>query len=673
MDERAELEALRAEFSPDERAELEALRAEFGGETENPMTEIPLIGGMFGNTSEQGKQQYLDAVKRGDTSAFIGIDRGMQDLGEGIQQLGLEAAEGTNLVPEGAALDYTREKQAERDQFQEQYGEIPTVKGQRALGANAPLFAIPGANATTIPGKMAAGALIGGGVAGSQFVEEGDSRAANAATGAAIGAAVPAVLAGAGKVAGKVKNAASGIFKDPAAKAVVEAGAKHDVPVFAPDVMGKGTRNAAQLAEEVPIIGMYGPRIKQAEKAKIAVNRVVQGYQDKLSNTNYRGIKIIKDAAAKGNKTAINILNEMQNAADDWNAILAVSPKSKAFINAQIGGRKFTRVDALADDLGNVIPNKTLTKIDELIAKEAQAVTPDEQLIRYLSNVKEGLSTRQYKFSNIRDFRSELGGTISDIRKGQNALIGNKSSASLQQVKNAIDQDLDDFIAISGRKEIKTSWEQANKYWRNKVVPLKDRALGNAITNKPADEIFDVFVKKGKAGRAGKFYEFLDPKGRAAVRAGLHDRALEAATNKADGTISPAKYAQYMENQQSASGVFFKGAEKAEHDGFTNLMRHVQRAGQVAENPPTGNRLARMAVAGGAAVLTKIEPTSAAVGGTTIYGLRLLWTTPKGRNFLLASSKLQPGSKQMQSLLNRMNQYVASVPAAESARPDDSR
>lgn len=65
----------------------------------------------------------------------------------------------------------------------------------------------------------------------------------------------------------------------------------------------------------------------------------------------------------------------------------------------------------------------------------------------------------------------------------------------------------------------------------------------------------------------------------------------------------PAKFALEFERMNAPYSKVFNGADKAQMDGFVKLMRHVERAGQYMENPPTGNRAVGVLM-GGAAVVT---------------------------------------------------------------------
>jgi hypothetical protein len=157
----------------------------------------------------------------------------------------------------------------------------------------------------------------------------------------------------------------------------------------------------------------------------------------------------------------------------------------------------------------------------------------------------------------------------------------------------------------------------------------------------------------------------LDRKGRQAVKYGLLKEAREAATGP-KGDFSPARFSKYLEDHEEAVGTFFKGDERRDIDGFKNLMRHIERAGQYAENPPTGNRLVPFLL-GGATVL---EPSAAATVAGTGLAVRGSFQTEAGRSFLMAAAGMKPGSPEMARLIETMTRYAGAASVAAQSNDD---
>lgn len=214
----------------------------------------------------------------------------------------------------------------------------------------------------------------------------------------------------------------------------------------------------------------------------------------------------------------------------------------------------------------------------------------------------------------------------------------------------------------------------ADEYYKSSRVPFKDRGIANATTTDETDRIYDKFIQAGKGDRAQKFYDQLDDKGRAAVRYGMVAKAVDGAIDPSSGVFSPKKFVTALDKTGDARDVFFKGRDKWEMDGFQNLMAHVTRAGQYAENPPTGQRVIPFLMLGGmggsAAGLAHAAgvPTGVLPVGI-VAAARLMFTTARGRDFLLAASSLRPGTRAMDALVNRINAQLPGAAARAITSP----
>jgi hypothetical protein len=135
--------------------------------------------------------------------------RGFKDFQEGVKQLYL-----SGFGQPGEEQQYTQQAQAGREQFANENPNLsPKAQAARGIAGSAPYLALPGgvaANATTLIPRLVGGAVTGGAIGASEFVPEGESRAANVAKGAVIGAAFPAIEGGyqAGKAIFRGENPA---------------------------------------------------------------------------------------------------------------------------------------------------------------------------------------------------------------------------------------------------------------------------------------------------------------------------------------------------------------------------------------------------------------------------------------------------------------------------------
>lgn len=273
-------------------------------------------------------------------------------------------------------------------------------------------------------------------------------------------------------------------------------------------------------------------------------------------------------------------------------------------------------------------------------------------------------------FTVLQKFRSQM---RNEAEKA--ARSGDFDMARLmREVKTAAEKDMGDFAQAGGynpnssaRAGLARMWRKADDFYRTEVVPLKDRSLMNALKTATPDEIFGKFIQKGKYDRAANFYKALDPRGQAAVRYGLVSQAAEAAFNEVRGFSSPGSFVRKLQNMDPGVQSFFRGGAKQELDGFTKLMQHVERHGQFAENPPTGNRLIPMLFAGDIVKAATMGGAKTVAVGTSIAPtLRFLFTTKAGRNFLLAANRVEVGTPAMTRILDGVTRSLR-APAAIAA------
>lgn len=588
---------------------------------------------------------------------MVGFNTGVENLAHGLLQPVLESGALGDGIKQGSK-DFAAQRQQDYAEAAKQYPKtagISNVLG--GIGATIPTFAIPGLGKSALTRLATQGALQGGLVGGAQYTNEGDSRLGNAALGAGLGGALGAGFGLAGQGATKLYNTFKGITDDPAADAVIAAGKQWKVPVFASDASQNiALKRAAEGFEEVPLLGMRGDRAGQMYAAKDAAEKLTDDAAGMLANTKFESLAQVKQVA-KGKTpraaAAQRLLEEVNTAGDDWQQILKTSGNLKLFRNKLIADEKYNKVSQVADKFGDVARPNTTKALDNALADVQDSILPDSPLIGKLGTIKENLASREFNYSQMRKARADIGDLISDFYTGSNAAVGSKGVGALQGLKNAIEDDMNAFASKNGR-ELSAAWRDADKFYRTNIVPAKDRTLAQALTKADPDEIYGKFIQRGdKVGRPQRFYNALDDKGRAAVRYGIVKNAYEKAFDGDRNLFSPAKFATAIKDTKGASGVFFKGAAKQELDGFANLMRHVERSRQAIDKPMTGVQNIPYLIGGGALGAAFLAPgATAAVAGSTVVFKKLL-TTDSGRRFLLASSKLKPGSPTMQKLVEK--------------------
>ncbi len=676
----------------------------------NPFLSLPAASKQ---TSARPRFNILDEIKKEGLSdtldkRIVGLGRGFLDVGQGLKQKYLEGKELIGMSPEGTADQYQKEVDIDRSSYDRTpYGKDEYANSTRVVGNMAPYALMPGGVAGGMLKRMLTGGIAGATTGALQYVPEGGSGTFNTIVGGMLGSAAPPIL---GALA-KGWNAKKGGTETPAQKAVIESGKQHNVPVYAADISEnpviKGASYTLENVPPIPGFSMLPAREAQMGAAKNAAHNLTDDLYHQMQQASYggkTGMRMIQQAASKGgarSQGANQLLDQMANSGDDWNRILQTSGNVKLFRGKLIADQKYGKVSALADKYGAVDTSNILKAVTHLTQKEQQSVLKNEGLLSTLGKVKQGLldqrpaqagSTlvnsngskmipdqagqivpKKLTYSQLRQFRSDLGDEISDYFTGKNAVIGQKGVGVLQALKNQVDVSLNKFANTHGN-ELKVAWRNADHFYKNYITPAKDTLLAKSLKEANPDEIYSKWIKLGdKKDRAGRFYNALDDKGKSAVKYGMVNNAYEAAV-KRSGKFSPGRFADEMEKVHGAKDVFFRGQDKAEIDGFSNLMDHVSGSFSAVSKPRTGERTIPWFAGLGAGLGVG---TGVISGGTVAAGLagtafvKQMLTSNWGRNYLTAASKLQAGTPAMQSLTDALSRALQRGSVVSATQPGE--
>lgn len=502
-------------------------------------------------------------------------------------------------------------------------------------------------------GKNAAlGALVG-----ATGVHENNTERLKSMRSGAIGGAVGGAV---GKKLGdgvaKVVNIKNNRMKE-GVQEVAELAKKHNVKTTAGDLSRNPIIQKTEVAmEQVPFVGTSGVRKAQHDQVKVAAEKVIDQLKTKLDDVDFKSIDKIQAAASAGDKNAIRIMGIVNGAGDDTGRILQAAAEVKNWRGQRVASQMYEQVGRLAGS-GTVAPNKTVQAIDNVIAADSK-VTPNKELLGEINSIRKNLLDPNINtnFKEMRAAQSRLGELIDEWgRQG-------KSTSGLTQIRTAIDDDILDFAQNSGNTKLFSELKRANTLY-GQLQGGKDKAFASSLRSDKQDEIFNQFMKVGKGDKAANFYKNLDPKGQAALRYQMAQNALDKAWSPNKEVFSPARFAQEFESMSAPYSNVFRGADKAQMDGFVKLMRHVERAGQYMENPPTGNRAIGVLM-GGAAV---VNPAIALKVGGFSATAKVLFTTEAGKRILLAARDVPPNSPQMANLLIQA-QKLATTGGANSAK-----
>lgn len=660
-------------------------RAQAAG-IENPQESVMAI---FGVNPKRAKGSRIageanknpsisDTVK----SQLASVGMGLADVGAGIIQGNKYAADkinqGVNSIL-GTDLDtnalerYNQEYEQANDALdgmRTQGGRSggDWYRGGTEIAATTPFFF--GGGGTTLGARALDQGVRGAAVGAARYADNEDARAYNMAGGAIGGAAGQAagevVASGLGKIATKAINAKRGNIT-PKAREVLDAGEKFGVRTSVGDAgQGVFARKAEANLERIPVVGMADYREAQHSEAKAAVADISNRLKSAMSDIEYKALPKLKAAADSGDRNAARVLNVVETAGDDSGKVLQASAEMRAWREGQIANKMYDKVgEAVAKQSDSIVaPTNTNNVLNAKIADEAASLAPDEQLVKDLDAIKTRLSDPDIvkDFSNMRLLRTQLGDMTEKYMRGTNP---NKSAAKFfGDLRKAVDDDIDDFVTRSGSPEVKTAYKRADDYYK-RIMSKRDRAVAKAMSSDTPDEIYKTFIKTGKSDRAANFYRNLDEKGQAALRHQMAEEAIGKAINESNGNFSPLNFAGEFERMAEPYERIFKGDDKKQMDGFVKLMRHIERAGQYRENPPTGNRLIEWGLAGTAIT----SPAIALKAGSVSFLAKTMLTTKAGKNILLAANKLPP---ERQAALDNLIQKAAKLAASQGSQTGSS-
>jgi hypothetical protein len=406
---------------------------------------------------------------------------------------------------------------------------------------------------------------------------------------------------------------------------IISEGMKHDVPVYADDVLQSPfAKRIGVTAESMGEFGTGAGRRAQHDLAKEAARRVAMS----------RAVPEVDDFAVetqKGLRRKLSVLKEHKNRLYQA-AAEALDPAG------YVGTPRFHKAFYEVRD--------ELKRLGPAANKEAKQMILDLYGKGPTGN-----------FSTMSAMSDELGARISMAYKGQGAAIGKRGIQYLTRLKQSLDEDIAAFADEMGGPEGSKAFKRADEFYRKHLAPFKEPGFRDLVRTGEPEKAWKYLTGQGTLpSRSQRMFNALDSKGRATVRYGLLKEAYSNALSP-QGNFSPAKFATYLDENEAAVKQFFKGAELKEIQGFKNLMRHVERAGSYAENPPTGQRLLLPLLFGSGMYSVKVPAMAVGAG----LGTRILFQTDRGRDLLLQLSKAKPGSREAYATANSVARYLTSA------------
>ena len=299
--------------------------------------------------------------------------------------------------------------------------------------------------------------------------------------------------------------------------------------------------------------------------------------------------------------------------------------------NREVPNRLFEQVKTLVKQVPDKLdPTETRTIATSLlkrypdIFKKFQDTEREGIIHNILSGVEGRIPTAfglkkvqvPVTFDEMWTLRKGLGDMLGQAkRKFASGDVDKTTLGEISNLYSAVTKDIDNWTQKIGRPDIKEAFTAANEAYKQYVVrfDILDDAMAKALGQRGAGEMF-----------------------------------------------SPKKLSTELKNiaWKEYKMKDFTPQQIEEMTGLANVLQVVKRAGQYAENPPTGNRWGIPVVLGelaGAGKATAAIPYIAVA--------RFLSGTETGKKLAMAASKIEPTSPQMQALVNLIYRNVPKMTA----------
>lgn len=454
-------------------------------------------------------------------------------------------------------------------------------------------------------------------------------------------------------------------------------------------------------------------RLAQNQEASAYADQVMGKLKDAVKTQGWQNLSDVEAAAQGGGKRAGEaqmLLRAMQSAGDDWKEIVQQSGNLRLFLNKLTADRNFDQVRGIADAIGagDVRPTATTKVLADMDAGLSRNVGSDEGLKSYVSKLRAGFQPgtaerrvmvggspgpldmaashpaipaegqglgsaapqataggpvarmlpestppqQDLSFDGLRQLRSEINNRIASAQSGQ--VVSPSEVPYLRRISQAIESDMQAYAKQDPR--LWSAYKAANEHYQTQVAPYKEMAFGKALADTDPLRAANLF-KGYNTSQQQRFYDLLDPRGQAALRAGLMQDALMSSEKTQRGvmgsTFSPAQVAGKLEELQrkGVMGVAFPGGPDAwAAQGLAKVLRTIDRSSNVGFTPPTG-------VTAESVGATVKQPSELLMKGANLLnGERLmkLYTDPQGRLLLQRAGDLTVGSPAMQKIIDQL-------------------
>lgn len=510
----------------------------------------------------------------------------------------------------------------------------------------------------TIGGRAASGipfGLAGGAASGARLLPSLGAETLAAGTSALGEAAGQALFGDVGGTVGAIAGGFVPTFTRPATRAAqqqalersarfrqaIEAGEELGSPIQQADLIPWMRRTQAWI-EGTPLTGAVQRRANRLEGLRSRTSELMEQAQRRLGETkwtNLNQVRRIANTTGPRSKEARALLEAIEaTTEDDLDRVIGVSQRLDLFREKLRSDGLYARAAELAQGAAGR-PAKAAgaaqAGLSRLSTGALQDTTSTALLERLTAELNQPMSMEAVRVSR------------SNILEAARDTTNLQTKAILEQVADALNEDLQDIALSSGRPDAWRMVRNANKHYREQVVRRRDSALAKALNKtdvggvegqRMTEDVVKQFLNPRRAQQASFTWNILEAKGKAAVKARIYREAFDRATTRAaDGTavFSPSLFANELENY----GPFLARIGQTEFQGLSRLMRAVSRESLPGAAPFTGGRVADQLPSLGLGAAAVAAPVVTIPAWLSIRGLQAIFEKPASRGLIAAAAK----------------------------------
>lgn len=435
---------------------------------------------------------------------------------------------------------------------------------------------------------------------------------------------------------------------------------QYDVPLTVGETRGSvGQKILETQLERIPVVGIRGFRKQQGEQLKKAAERLVSNLDTGVEDAG-KAIQVsLLGKLQKGKDLSKQAYDRVEIALSQPDVVDSISPQAT----------RQAAIDLLKEypDIFDRLPAGNVKSKLAVIVGDTAPQTVETGILDATGKVVTRTEEPLLTFKDARFLREQLNNYISRARRSAGA-VGDKEIRRLSILKSSIDDDIKTWADNSPNAEVRKAFETANKVYQREVAPFKEFIVKKATGDEfDTDLMVKTFIKNDRPQLARKLMGLLDDDGKAAVKQAILKDAFELGTEtNPDVPFSPAKFAGKMERYGQTLKSIFAPEELQQINGFVKVARLAERAGQFAENPPTGLRAGDVGITTGIGYGIATNPMATIGTAAATKFLSFMLTSNTGRKLLTRAGKIPEKSGAMKGLVRQFSEQLEKFKATNS-------